>query len=87
VEREEAGTRATKREHSITLAAPAGNEPDQVTCQVLPSTLLRLGANGGLSLGAPAQRGAMRLPERRPVRPPRSRGTRAQHDDSRTAAV
>ncbi len=43
VEREEAGTRATKREHSITLAAPVGDEADSPD-QVLASTLL--GAKG-----------------------------------------
>ncbi len=43
VERKEAGTRATEREHSITLAAPAGDEADSPD-QVLASTLL--GAKG-----------------------------------------
>jgi hypothetical protein len=42
--REKAKTRATKRENSITLAAPAGDEADSPD-QVLASTLL--GAKGG----------------------------------------
>ncbi len=43
VKRKEAGTRATEREHSIKLAAPAGDETDSPD-QVLASTLL--GAKG-----------------------------------------
>jgi hypothetical protein len=46
---EEARTRATKRENSITLAAPAGDEADSPD-QVLASTLL-----GAKEAWAPAQ--------------------------------
>jgi hypothetical protein len=49
VEREEAETRATKRENSITLAAPAGDEADSPD-QVLASTIL--GAKEGQSPSA-----------------------------------
>ena len=49
---EEARTRATKRENSITLAAPAGDEADSPD-QVLASTLL--GAKRGPK--PPAQQG------------------------------
>jgi hypothetical protein len=54
--REKARTRATKRENSITLAAPAGDEADSPD-QVLASTLL--GAKGGGGELSP-QRTAMR---------------------------
>ena len=84
---EEARTRATKRENSITLAAPAGDEADSPD-QVLASTLL--GAKGG---PGPQRSQAARRHEapseprptaskRRPVRPPRSRGPRARRDGS-----
>ena len=87
VERKEAGTRATEREHSITLAAPVGDEADSPD-QVLASTLL--GAKGG---SGPQRSQAARRHEapseprptaskRRPVRPPRSRGPRARRDGS-----
>ncbi len=56
---EEARTRATKRENSITFAAPACDEADSPD-QVLASTLL--GAKGGLGPSAAKRRGAMRLP-------------------------
>jgi hypothetical protein len=77
VEREEeAETRATKRENSITLAAPAGGDEADSPDQVLASTLL--GAKEGRS---PSAAKAVRHHEapneprptasrRRPVRPP-----------------
>jgi hypothetical protein len=89
VEREEAETRATKREHSITLAAPVGDEADSPD-QVLASTLL--GAKGGLSPSAAKRRGAMRLPasrarRRRSVVPSARPGPEACARGATTAAV
>ncbi len=89
VEREEAGTRATKREHSIKLAAPAGDEADSPN-KVLAST--PLGAKGCLSPSVAKLRGAVRLPasrarQRRPVVPSARPGQEARARGPTTDAV
>jgi hypothetical protein len=92
--REEVGTRATKRENSFTLAAPAGDEPRRPTARTRSWLAHCSGQKGG---GGGAQRSRAALyheapseqrptaSKRRPVRPPRSRGTRAQRGGSHSA--
>jgi hypothetical protein len=74
VERKEAGTRATKREHSITLAAPAGDEADRLDQVPGLASTLRGAAEPQRSKEAQRDEAPSEprptATKRRPVRPP-----------------